>query len=144
MKILCIMSTVLAVNALCQFSAAQSSLPNATIQGTWVLSAQKTGSRPMVDTSKSNKRKEIKLIVDGHFVWTAYDVKRRTPDTVGGGSYSLAGDSYVERLEFASPSLAGYVGHEQRFTIKLDGDRLVQKGMLSDGTELQEIWERMR
>jgi hypothetical protein len=143
-KLLCTILIVLAMNTFRQSSAAQSSSPNADIQGTWELSAQKTANRPMVDASKSNKRKEIKLIVDGHFVWTVYDVKRRTPDTMGGGTYTLAGDSYIERLEFASPTLAAYVGHEQKFTVKLDGARLIQTGVLSDGTELQEIWERIR
>ena len=144
MNILRALSIAFAITIFCHFAAAQTPSVNPSIEGTWELLAQRTGRGPMVDVSASNKRKEIKLIVDHYFLWTIYDLKRRTPDTVAGGTYALVGNSYVERLEFASPRLAIYVGHDQRFTVQIDGDRLVQTGVLSDGTELQEIWARKR
>jgi hypothetical protein len=128
----------------CQFSAAQSPPPSVNIQGTWELLAQKAAGGPVLDVSKSKKGREIKLIVEGHFVWVVYGFKSRTPDSVGGGTYTLAGVSYVERLDFASPKLVSYVGHDQEFTVKLDGDRLIQTGVLSDGTALQEVWQKVR
>ena len=112
------------------------------IQGTWELSAQKVGKGQMVDRTKTNVR-EIKLIVDGHFVWTIYKTKNGNLDSAGGGTYTLTGDTYVEHLDFGSPRLGRAIDQNQKFNVKLEGDRLVQTGVLSDGTELQEVWQRM-
>lgn len=136
-------SIVSAMSILCSIAAAQSPPPDANVQGTWELVTQKTGNAQTIDVSKSSKRKEIKLIVDGHFVWTVYDLKRRTPDVMGGGTYRVIADSYIEHLEFASSGLFTLVGHEQKFKVRVDGDRLVQSGVLSDGTALEQTWERI-
>ena len=133
----------LVVGTLCWVVAAQTPRPDANIQGTWELVAQGIGNGQTSNPLASSKQKEIKLIVDGHFVWTTYDLKHRTPDAIGGGTYHMMGDSYVEHLDFASSKLSSFVGHDQKFTIKVAADELVQTGVLSDGTKLQETWERV-
>jgi hypothetical protein len=37
-----------------------------------------------------------------------------------------------------------YLGQKQTFTVKVEGDRLLQSGTLSDGLNIAEIWQRVK
>jgi hypothetical protein len=56
----------------------------------------------------------------------------------------LKDGAYTETIEFAGEGLDAYLGKPQVFTIKIDGDKLSQSGKLSDGTEIREIWQRLK
>jgi hypothetical protein len=40
--------------------------------------------------------------------------------------------------------MESYLGKKQAFTIKIDGDKLVQSGKLSDGLQIEEVWQRVK
>ncbi len=61
-----------------------------------------------------------------------------------GGTYKHDGDSYIETIEFAFEGREAYLGKEQKFTAKLDGDKWTHSALLSEGQKLEEIWKRVK
>jgi len=87
--------------------------------------------------------RDIKMLSGGHFMFAAYDTETGQPLYAAGGTYSLEGNSYTERMEFASDKIADLIGRDQSFTIHLDGDTFTQTGTLSNGRVLSEQWKRI-
>jgi len=57
----------------------------------------------------------------------------------------LQGATYTETVEFFLPAgMKVYLGKEQVFTIRVEGDKLFQSGKLSDGMKIEEIWQRVK
>ena len=52
--------------------------------------------------------------------------------------------AYTETVEFVGQGMESYLGKEQAFTIKIDGDKLTQSGQLSDKMKIEEIWQRVK
>ena len=40
--------------------------------------------------------------------------------------------------------MGSYVGKEQKFTVKIEGDKWIHSGVLSAGQKLEEIWKRVK
>jgi hypothetical protein len=88
--------------------------------------------------------RDMKIISEGHFMFTAYDTQTGKPLYSAGGTYVLAGSSYTEHMDFASDKIAaGLIGKDQQFTVKVDGDGFTQTGTLSNGKVLSEVWKRI-
>lgn len=110
--------------------------PNGTIEGTW--------QKPLPDQPNLN---QVKMFHQGHFLWVTYDRESRTAVASGGGTYTLQGRTYKERVmfgRFATPELQALVGNVQDFQIMVDGDTLNQWGAMSNGEELHEVWQRVK
>jgi hypothetical protein len=58
-----------------------------------------------------------------------------------GGTYTLDGDEYIETVEYACPSTINFVGKTYRFTVKVEGDYMTQKGI---GNPFTEVWKRVK
>ena len=86
-----------------------------------------------------------KLIVDGRYVWTV--VQNGTVVAGAGGSYSVSGDKYTEKVTFGvTERQQPMVGRSFTFTWKFEGGKWHHKGVLKiDGAqqEIDEIWERV-
>ena len=109
------------------------------IEGTWEHVFTNQGS-----TQPPPGRKQIKLIAGKHFIWVLYDTAKGIPQYTGGGPYTLTGDSYTEHVDFMNVQSADkFVGKDQPFTIKLEGDTLTQSGTLSNGEKISETWKRV-
>jgi hypothetical protein len=54
------------------------------------------------------------------------------------------GDSYTETIDFAGEDMDVYVGKKQPFKLRVEGDKLYQSGRLSDGTKIDEVWQRVK
>ncbi len=62
-----------------------------------------------------------------------------------GGSCQRQGGNYTETIEFYFPeALKEYHNKKQDFRIKVEGDKLIQTGKLSDGQKLEEVWQRVK
>lgn len=111
--------------------------------GTWKLVSTKYG-----DATEFTKRGEesvrVKLITATHFTWL--EVESGSKKVVGsaGGKYTMTGTTYTETIDFAGDGMEGFLGKPQKFTVKVDGDKLTQLGELSNGLKIEEIWERMK
>ncbi|HLH56402.1 MAG TPA: hypothetical protein VKY92_22635 [Verrucomicrobiae bacterium] len=111
--------------------------------GTWRLVSAKYGAaKEFSDVSTSEPH--IKMLTSNRFIWAIYDSKTKLVSLSMGGSYRLQGSNYTETVEFYLPAgMKIYLGKEQAFTIRVEGDRLFQSGKLSDGQNIEEIWQRV-
>jgi hypothetical protein len=86
-----------------------------------------------------------KLLVDGRYVWTV--VREGTVVAGAGGSYTVTGDKYTEKMTYGMPSRQQpMVGRSFTFTWRFDGGKWHHKGTLKiEGAqqEIDEIWERI-
>jgi hypothetical protein len=104
------------------------------LDGTWEL----LSGQPLPKGGR-----DIKILSEGHFMFAAYDTNSGQPFYAAGGTYILNGSSYTEHMDFASDKIAGLVGNDQSFTVKLDGDTFTQRGTLTNGKPLSEVWKRL-
>ena len=91
--------------------------------------------------------RQIKVINQDHFIWVTYDQESKSPVTAAGGTYTLEGDTYKERVEFGrfgTRELQEVVGKEQTFQVEVSGDTMLQTGTLSNGQRLKEVWKRVK
>lgn len=104
------------------------------IEGAWEL----LSGQPLPEGAR-----DIKLLSGGRFMFAAYDRKSGALLYAAGGTYALAGRRYTEHMEFASEEIADLIGHDQSFTIEVEGDTLTQRGTLSNGRPLLEQFRRI-
>jgi hypothetical protein len=105
------------------------------VEGTWEFVAAPRLSPP---------RKEIKIILGGHFVFARYNAETGNLIYAGGGTYTLNSTSYTEHVDFMSQTISkGLVGKDQPFTVTVEGDTLSQTGTMTDGSKIHETWKRI-
>jgi hypothetical protein len=110
---------------------------------TWRLVSAKYGDEKEF-SDVSNSEPHIKTLTSNRFIWVIYDSKTKLVALSMGGSCRLQGSNYTETVEFYLPAgMKKYLGKEQAFTIRVEGDRLFQSGKLSDGQNIEEIWQRV-
>jgi hypothetical protein len=86
--------------------------------------------------------RDLKHITPSHFIWVIYRKDEMTPVATAGGTWSLHGDQYTERCEFASPGWEHLRGKEMTFSVKIEQGKLYQKGKLDTGFLVDEVWKR--
>ncbi len=102
------------------------------------------GARELISGQPLPKgARDIKILSEGHFIFTAYDAQTGRPLYTAGGTYNLNGSSYTEHMDFASDKIADLVGKDQSFTLEVEGDVLTQTGTLSNGKALSERFRRL-
>ena len=85
------------------------------------------------------------MLTATHFIWVNYDAKTKLVSSSMGGTYTLESGNYTETIEFGFPEgMGAYFGKKQVFTIKFDGDKMIQSGKLSDGLKIEEVWQRVK
>ena len=111
--------------------------------GTWQVVSTKYGdAKDMSDYPK--ERGHLKMITATHFIWVDYDRATKKISSSAGGTYKLRDGAYTETIEFVGDGMEKYLGKEQKFTIRIDGDKLFQSGQLSDGLKIEEVWQRVK
>lgn len=58
-----------------------------------------------------------------------------------GGVYTLNGDQYAEECKYSSKADSELVNQTYRFTLKVEGDQLIQTGV---GNPYTEVWKRVK
>lgn len=106
------------------------------LQGVWVLAGT---PEKMEEPPKTGGR--LKFIGNG--VWTLTQVDPQSGKEVyhHGGTYSLSDSEYAEKVEYANENTADLVGKTFKFSIKIDGDLLTQKGI---DNSWNEVWKRLK
>jgi hypothetical protein len=113
------------------------------IIGTWKLASTKYGDAKE-HTAYAGASTRTKIINPTHFVWLEVENSSKKIVTAAGGKYSLSGNVYTETIDFAGQGMEEYAGKPQKFTVRVEGDKLTQSGELSDGMKLEEVWERVK
>ncbi len=105
-------------------------------QGLWMYSINPNNP---AEPPKSGPR----LKFFGNGIWTLTELHPASKDEIfhHGGTYSLSDGQYAEKVEYANKSTADLVGKTFKFSMKIDGDTLIQKGI---GNEWNEVWKRVK
>ena len=111
--------------------------------GTWQLIAYNYGNKNEFTFAPKEKRR-IKFITATHFFWTEYNKKDGEILGSAGGTYDLDEDVYIETIEFADEAMFSFIGKEQNLKINVTNDELHQLGKLSNGLEIEEVWQRIK
>ena len=93
------------------------------------------------------RTRQLKVINQDHFMWITYDRESKLSQTSAGGSYTLEGNTYQERVEFGrfgTPELQTLVGQEMTYEIEIYGDLMIMTGDLPFGQRLREVWRRVK
>ena len=137
--------TVIAVLTACAATAKkEASVTKANpLLGTWQLALYKYGSTSSAFIVASPVSSRIKMITDTHFLWVHFDRTTKTISGSAGGTYTLTGDKYTESIDFGL-GMNSYVGTKPAYTVKVEGDKLFLSGDLSEGYQIEEVWERVK
>lgn len=102
------------------------------LEGTWkLLSGTLIEKGDTTVTDYTQKVSFIKVINDSHFAFLRHDLNRGKDSTAsfsaGGGAYTLKDSAYTEKLEYCTAR--DWEGNEFHFTISIQNDTLVQRGV---------------
>ena len=111
--------------------------------GTWKLVSTKYGDATEF-TPYPPGSSRIKLIYATHITWLEVAGETKLVLASAGGKYELTGNTYIETIEWAGEGMEPYLGKAQKFTIRVEGNKLFQSGELSTGLKLEENWERVK
>jgi WD40 repeat protein len=115
----------------------------ATHLGTWQLVSFKYNDAENWSEAPKDQRR-IRLVTETHFTWVNYETANGKAQTMAGGTYTFSEGKYIETIDFAGEGMTEYLGKKQAFTIRVEGDKWHQSGQLSDGTRIEEVWERVK
>lgn len=104
--------------------------PVEDIAGVWAF-VSNVGEPPSMD-------KKIKIIADGHWMFSQPNPADNITSFHHGGTYTLEGDSYAETIEYANASTGGYLGRTFKYKIAIEGDTMTLTGPYN------EVWKRVK
>ena len=110
------------------------------IQGTWKLVKYNYSGDTIMHMFPENR---IKFIADNNFCWINISLPNNRVTDSAGGTYKLSGENYSEFIEYGGTGMTSYVNNEQKFTVKVENDKLYLAGELSSGQRIREVWERL-
>lgn len=104
--------------------------------GTWVLvgTPDEVGDPPAAGG-------RLKFFTGRHWLITQANPKTGVVIFHHGGTYTLDGDEYVEKFEYANNNTKGYIKVTYKFKIKVEGDTYTQIGI---GNPWNEVWKRLK
>jgi len=70
-----------------------------------------------------------------------YDPKTGVVIVHHGGTCTLKGEEYIESVQYANPGTMNLIGHDFKFTTKLQGDTLTLTGI---GNPWTQVWKRAK
>jgi hypothetical protein len=112
----------------------------ATLVGTWKIATAVYGGE---ERKFPTGRTTLKHVTPTQFAWLTYGADGIVTRTAGGG-YTLKGETYEETPEYGFGSDFEVVkGKAQTFACRIEGNKWYQKGSLSNGLTIEEVWERV-
>jgi hypothetical protein len=108
--------------------------------GTWKLVTAKYGGKEHTFPEGTTT---LKHVTPTQFMWVSYDKDGKAWRTAGGG-YTIKETVYEETPEYGMSSDFRIIkGKLHAFTWKLDGNKWLHTGKLSNGLTIDEVWERV-
>jgi len=111
------------------------------ILGAWKLVSYKYGESDIQFATDSVQM--IKLITPTYFTWIHYTNKDKMVSEMAGGTYTLVGGDYVEKIVFGGYSMKSYIDKEQSYKIKIEEGKMYLFGEMTDKQRIEEIWEEI-
>ena len=135
------MLVVAGQSSITRLTANQSRATDATgnvLVGTWKLVSGKYGD---IQSTLPEFGTTLKHMTPTHYTWLTYD-KAGGITRVGGGPYSFDGKILDTTLEYGVGSdIKSRKSKRQTYECKVEGRKLYQRGALSTGLKLEEVWE---
>ncbi len=109
--------------------------------GTWrLVSAKANGKLSEVPAGITI----LKHVTPTDFIFVYYDA-HGVITLAGGGKYRFDGSHYAEDVKYGfGEGMAPLIGTTQVFTLRIANGRWYQTGKETDGTAIEEVWERAR
>ena len=108
--------------------------------GTWKLVSANYGGR---ESTLPQNATTLKHMTPTHYMWVSFDKDGQVTRT-GGGPYTFDGEALKSTPEYGlGPDFEAIKGRRQSYQCKVEGNRWTQSGTLSNGTTLEEVWERV-
>jgi hypothetical protein len=127
-------------NALVPAPASPTQAPEPVV-GTWKVVSAKANGRA-IDLPAGITI--LKHVTPTHFTFVYYDQAGRIT-AVGGGRYTLNGSRYEETVEYGhGEGVAPLIGKTLVFSCRIEGGRWYHGGKETDGTVIEEVWERVQ
>ena len=95
--------------------------------GTWLLVYGETRTSDSIAVKDLSNTRFIKILNDDHFAFFNQIADTSEGFYGGGGTYTLSGNDYVERLDYIG--VKELRGHEFHFQVEIKGDTLIQSGV---------------
>lgn len=112
------------------------------IEGTWKLLSYNYSGDTLMKKFPDNVER-IKFISDNSICWVQISKNDHKVMDSAGGTYKLSGENYSEFIEYGGSGMLSYINNEQKFTVKVENDKLFLLGVLSSGQRIREVWERV-
>lgn len=130
----------LALILLSDAAGTQSTQDAAKLIGSWKLVKGVYGGT----AHNFNGQIQIKNVTDSQFMWFRYKEGSSTVTDVGGGPYSVKGDTYSERLDYGLGNDFDVVkGHVISLKWKVDGNQWHISGTLNNGLLIEQDWQKL-
>jgi hypothetical protein len=109
------------------------------LEGAWLMTGRKRDGE--ISMRKPGVRRTMKILSGTRFQWIAYNVETREFFGSGGGTYTTAGGTYTENIEFFSRDNSR-VGASLKFEYDLPENVWHHQGKSTAGDPMHEVWER--
>jgi len=132
----------LAITAVTARSAEPKAAANSEnkLVGTWKLVSARYGGE---EFKFEEGVTTVKHITPTKFMWASYD-KDGKITRAAGGDYTITGEVYEETPNYGLGSDFDIIkGKAQTFKWKVEGNKWHHNGKLSNGTTIEEVWERV-
>jgi hypothetical protein len=108
--------------------------------GTWKLVSAKYGGK---ESQFPAGWTMLKHVTPSQFMWVTHDPDGKVTRAAG-GSYTLKGDEYAETPEYGiGADFQVIKGGTHTFKWKVEGNKWLHTGKLSNGLTIDEVWERV-
>ena len=112
-----------------------------TAVGSWRLASAKANGKVSAFPAGMTI---LKHVTPTDFIFVYYN-DRGLITVAGGGQYRRDGTRYEEAIKYGfGEGMAPLIGTTQVFTLRIEGGRWYQAGKETDGTVVEEVWERVR
>jgi hypothetical protein len=114
----------------------------AALVGTWKMASMKVNGQ-VNDLPESAVT--YKHVTPGGFTWLSYNKDDGTIFRAAGGTYTLRGDAYTEKIEYGvGNDFQGIKNASHPFKCRIEGDTWFHTGKLASGTTIDEEWTRVK
>jgi len=125
-------------------SSAMAAMPEEPhpLVGTW----KKVATRDSKDGAwvpMPEKYSMLKHITPTHVSWAVFRNDTKEVVMAMGGRVTIDGKSYTETVDYGLGSIMNLLNTRQKFTWKIEGGRFYQAGTLTNGTYLEDQYERV-
>ena len=114
----------------------------AALVGTWKMKSM------TIDGQKNDlpgTAVTYKHVTPSGFVWLSYEKDTGKVFRSAGGTYTLTGDAYTERIEYGmGDDFDGIKNASHAFKCRIEGDTWYHTGKLAGGTAIDEVWTRVK